>query len=67
MPVSSEGKTLHCRALHDLFFTKPLLSRVEDITDFPDTEKQTPRGRQNEEREEYVPNGRTREKSQQEI
>ena len=45
-----------CRALQDLFFIRPLLSRVGDGADFPNTEKQTQRVRQNEETEEYDPN-----------
>ena len=45
VPVSGEQKTLDCRALQDLFFIKPPLSRAEDITDFPNTEKETQRGR----------------------
>jgi len=52
-------QTLHYRGLQDLFFTKPLLSREGDIAEFPNTEKQTQRGTQNEDREEYVPNERT--------
>ena len=28
-----------CRALQDLFFIRPLLSRARDIADFPNTEK----------------------------
>ena len=41
VPGSGEQKTLHCRALQDLFFIRPLLSRAADIPDFPNTEKQT--------------------------
>ena len=52
---------LHCRALPDHLFIKSLLSRAEDIADFLNSEKQT------EETEKYVPNERTRQKSQQEI
>ena len=45
----------------------PGLSRARDIADFPNTEKQTQKVRQNEETEEYVSNERTnRTKSQQE-
>ena len=59
VPVSGEEGTLHFRALQDLFFIKLLLSRVGDITDFPNTWKWTQKVRQNEETEEYVPNERT--------
>ena len=49
MPGSGEQGTLHCRALQDLFFTRPLLVRAEDMADLPNTQKQTDRVRQNEE------------------
>ena len=52
VPSSREQGTLHCRALQDLFFIKLLPLRVEDVADFPSTQKQTQRVRQNEETEE---------------
>ena len=64
-PGSGEHGTLHCRALRDPFFIMPLLSTAGDTADFPNTEKQTQRVRQNE-TEDYVPNERTGQKSQQE-
>lgn len=51
--------TLHCRALQDLSFIRPLLSREDNVADFPNTWKQIQRGRQNKETEECVPNERT--------
>ena len=45
---SGEQGTLHCRALQD-FFIKPLLSRVGDTANFPNTQKETQIARQNEE------------------
>ena len=42
-----EGK-LHCRALQDLFFIRPLLAKAGDVAYFPNTQKQTQRVRQNE-------------------
>ena len=50
---------MHCRALEDLFFVRPLLSRAGDVADFPNTQKQTQRVMQNEETEQDVPNERT--------
>jgi len=55
-PEGEQG-TLHCRALQD-FFIRSLLSRAEDVADFPNTQKQTQRVRQNEESDEYVSNER---------
>ena len=63
-PGSGEQGTLHYRTLQKLFFIKPLLSRTGDVSDFPNTQKQTERVRQNEETEEYVPNERTGQKPQ---
>ena len=40
----------------DLFFISLLLSRVRDIADFPNTQMQAERVRQNAETEEYVTN-----------
>ena len=59
MPGSSEQETVHCRTLKDLFFIRLLLSRTGNVAEFPDTQKQTQRVRQNEETEEYVANERT--------
>ena len=42
-------------APEDLFLIRPLLSRSGDITDFPNTYKQTQNVKQNEETEEYIP------------
>ena len=39
VPGSGEEGTLRCRALQDLFFIRPLLSRAGDIADFPNIEK----------------------------
>ena len=50
---------MYSRAIQDLFFIRLLFTRVEDVADFPNTEKQTQRLRQNE-----VPNERTGQKSQ---
>ena len=57
-PGSGEQGILH-RMLQELFFIRPLLSRAEHVVDFPDTEKQTQKFKQNEVTEEYVPNERT--------
>ena len=38
VPDSSEQETLNFRALQDLFLG-PLLSRIEDVTDFPNTQQ----------------------------
>ena len=54
-----EQETLHGRALQDLFFIMPLLSNADYVADFPNTQKQTWIIRQNEKKEEYVPNERT--------
>lgn len=37
--VSEPGEEgpLHCRALQDLLFIRPVLARAEDIVDFPYT------------------------------
>ena len=51
MPHSREQGILHCRTLQDLFFIRSFLSRAEDIGDFPDTEKEAQRLRQNEKTE----------------
>ena len=45
---------MHYKALQDLFFLRPLLSRVVVVDDIPSTQKQ--RVRRNEKTEEYVPN-----------
>ena len=66
MPGSGEEGTLHCRAIQDHFFIRPLLARAGDIDDFPNTQKQLQRVRQNKETEEYVPNERTGQKLQKE-
>ena len=58
MPGSDEQGTLNCRALQDLFFIKSLLSIAEDVADFPNTQKQTQRDRQNE-RQKFILNERT--------
>ena len=52
VPGSGEQGTPHCRALQDLFFIRPRLSTAEDTADFPNTEKQTQRVRQNAKKEE---------------
>ena len=52
-PGLRKQMTLHCR---DLFFIKPLLSRIGAIADFPNTKKQAQRLKQTEETEEFVPN-----------
>jgi len=57
MPDSGEQGTLYYRALQDIFFIRPQLSRTGDIADF---HKQTQRGKQNGETEEIFPNERTR-------
>ena len=57
MSGSGEQETQHFRVLHYLFI-KPLLSREEETADFPNTEKLTQRGRQNEETEYFVPKER---------
>ena len=41
VPGSGEQGTLYCRAVQDLFFMKPLLSRAEGVADFPNKEKLT--------------------------
>lgn len=46
------------------FYTRTLLSRPGDVADLPNTWKQTERARQND-TEEYVPNKRASQKSQQ--
>ena len=53
-----EHGTLHCRALLDLFFIRPLPSRTGDIPDFPNIEKQDQRIRKNKKTEVFVPNER---------
>ena len=40
--------TLHCRAVQDFFFIRPLLSRAGDVADFPNIEKHTQRVRHKE-------------------
>ena len=47
-------------APQDLFFIKSLFSQAKDIADFLNTQKQTQRGRQNEEIEKFIPNKITR-------
>ena len=37
VPSSDKQGTLHCKALQDLFFIKPLFSRAEHIADVPNT------------------------------
>ena len=37
VPGSGEEGTLYCRALMDLFFIRPLLSRAGDVSDFSNT------------------------------
>lgn len=37
-PGSGEPQTLHCRALQDLFFIKPPLSRAGNVAEFLNTE-----------------------------
>ena len=58
MPGPGERGTLHRRAPWALFFIKPPVSIAENVADFPNKEKQTQRGRQNE-TEEYATNERT--------
>ena len=41
MPSSGKLETLHYRALQDLFFIKPLLSRAGNLADFPNIETDT--------------------------
>ena len=55
------------RALQNIFFKKPLPSKTGDVADFPNTEKQAERLRQNEKTEEFVPNEKNRTKPQPEI
>jgi len=45
VPGPGEEGTLYCRAPQYLFFIKPLPSRIEDVTNFPNTEKHTHRVR----------------------
>ena len=52
--LGEEG-TLQSRALQDLFFIRPLSSRTGDIADFPNTEKQAQRLKQNK-TEKFIPN-----------
>ena len=59
MPGLDEQGTLHCRALQDLLFIKLLLSITKDIADILKAQKQTQRGRQNEETEKFIPTERT--------
>ena len=63
MPGSGEQRTQHwtqhSRALQHLFFIKSFLSRAEDTADFLNMEKQTRKGRENEETEKFIPNERT--------
>ena len=66
VPVSGDQRTLHCNAPQDLFFIRPLLSKAGDIADVPKILKNSHRVTQNEDTEEYIPNERTRQKSQQE-
>ena len=54
-----EQGILHCRVLQDLFFIRLLLSKAENIADFPSTQKQTQSIKQNEGTEKYAPNERT--------
>jgi len=42
-PGSGEQEIMHCRALQNLFFIRPLLPRAGDTADIPNTEKQTQR------------------------
>ena len=58
-PGPGEQMTLNCRALKDLFFIEPLPSITKNIGDFPNTQKQAQRLKQNEKTEEFVPNVRT--------
>lgn len=56
----------HCTIGHyrtSFFFIRPPLSRTGDIADFPNTEKQIQKVRQNEKMEECVPNERTGKKN----
>lgn len=45
VPGSGEQGTLHHRALQNLFFINPLVSRTGDIADFSNTLKQAQRVR----------------------
>ena len=67
MPGSGEQGALYGRVLQDNFFIKLLLSRAGGIADFPNMQKETRRDRPNEETEEYIPNERTGQTSQQDI
>ena len=58
MPGLGEQGTRHCRAHQDLLFIESLLSRAEGRADSLNTQKQTQRGRQNEETEEFFLNER---------
>lgn len=42
-----EQETLQCKAVQDIFFTRPLPSTAEIIVDFLNTQKQTQRVKQN--------------------
>jgi len=55
VPGSGKQGKVRCRALQDLFFRRPLLSRAGDIADSPNTQKQTQGVRQNEETKELGP------------
>lgn len=39
-PGPGEQEILHCRALQNLFFIRPLPSKVRDVAGFPNTQKQ---------------------------
>ena len=41
MPSSGEEGRLQCRAPHDLFSIRSLLSRARDVAEFPNTETET--------------------------
>ena len=43
--------SVHCKALQNLFFIRPLLSGARDIADFTNTKKQTQRVSHSEETE----------------
>ena len=63
-PGSSEQGAVHYSTPYSLFFIRPWLSKSGDVADFPNTQKQRQKIRQNEETEEYVPNDRTGKKQQ---
>ena len=56
MPGSDEQGTLYCGKPQVLFSIRPLLPKARVLADFPNTQQQTQRFRQNRETREYIPN-----------